>query len=533
MAAKPIPMNKVKQFLVLYQQGLGIKTISRQLEVSRNTIKAYIKRLNVLLKGDPESEKRIQSLLKMDNPALESVFLQGPMPVKSDRMQSLLVFLEKAAAASGRVGFTRSWYWERYHTEVPDGYRKTQFFAYLKQFMQATKPSMVLEHQPAKEMMVDFAGKKLHYVDRNTGEVIEVQVLVCTLPYSDYGFAIAVRSQRTEDFIGGLQACLDHLGGAPQILVPDNLKAAVIEANRYEPSLNVALNDFCAHYNMAVISTRVNKPQDKALVENHVKLVYQRVFAPLHEEVFFDLESLNRAIQALMNAHNARAMQQKPNSRLTEFTAAEKPHLKPLPAERFQLKYYSQHKVGKNNHVYVSQDKHSYSVPFRLIGLTVKLVRTTTMVYIYHQGEQVAVHARGFKQGGYTRVNEHLCSAHQAYLERSPEYYTGKAKQLSPELGELFERIFSQPRPPETLYKTCNGILNLARKASRAHIAKVCEDATSCGVYNYRFIENLFAKASKPQIESHIDTRPLPVHPNTRGAAYYQNQLFFDPNTVH
>lgn len=533
MAAKPIPMNKVKQFIVLYQQGLGIKTMSRQLEVSRNTIKAYIKRLKGLLRGDSEPAKRMLELLKMDNPALESVFLQGPAPAPNDRLQSLLVFLEKAASTSGRVGYTGLRYWNMYRQEVPDGYGRTSFFAYLKQFMQATHPSMVLSHTPAKELMVDFAGKKLHYADPITGELIEVQILVCTLPYSDYGFAIAVRSQRTEDFIGGLQACLEHLGGAPQILVPDNLKAAVIEASRYEPTLNVALNDFCAHYNMAVISTRVSKPQDKALVENHVKLVYQRVFAPLHEQTFFDLESLNDAIQALMRAHNARAMQQKPNSRLTEFTAAEKPHLRPLPVERFQLKYYSQHKVGKNNHLYVSQDKHSYSVPFRLIGLCVKLVRTATMVYIYYKGEQVAVHARGFKQGGYTRVKEHLCSAHQAYLDRSPEYYTGKAKQISPELGVLFERIFSQELPPEILYKTCNGILYLARKASLVHIAKVCEDATSCGVYKYRFIENLFAKAAKPHVEFQIDTRPLPAHSNTRGASYYQNQSLFDPETVH
>lgn len=533
MAAKPIPMNKVKQFIVLYQQGLGIKTMSRQLVVSRNTIKAYVKRLKGLLRGDPEPEKRMLEFLKMDNPALEAVFLQGPATAKSDRMQGLLVFLEKAACGQDRVGFTRTWYWDSYHAEVPAGYGKTQFFEYLKQFLQAANPSMVLPHAPAKELMVDFAGKKLHYVDRLTGELIDVQVLVCTLPYSDYGFAIALRSQRTEDFIGGLQACLEHLGGVPQILVPDNLKAAVIEANRYEPTLNVALNDFCAHHNMAVLSTRVRKPQDKALVENHVKLVYQRVFAPLHEQTFFDLETLNHEIKRLMDHHNARAMQRKPNSRLTEFAAAEKPHLGPLPAEPFQLKYYSQHKVGKNNHVYVSQDKHSYSVPFRLIGRTVKLVRTATMAYIYDQGEQVAVHARGFKQGGYTRVTEHLCSAHQAYSDRSPEYYMGKAKQISPELGVLFERIFGQPVPPEVLYKGCNGILNLAGKAPLAHIARVCEDAISCGVYTYRFIENLFAKAAKPQMEFQIDTRPLPVHSNTRGAGYYQNQTLFDPNTVH
>jgi len=138
---------------------------------------------------------------------------------------------------------------------------------------------MVLEHHPGDKLFIDFAGKKLSYIDRQTGEIIPVQVFVACLPYSDYSFAIAVKSQKIEDFIYALNACLKDIGGVPQTLVPDNLKSAIIKANNYEPTVNQALEDFANHYGTTVTPTRPRKPKDKALVENQVKLIYSRVYA--------------------------------------------------------------------------------------------------------------------------------------------------------------------------------------------------------------------------------------------------------------
>ena len=91
---------------------------------------------------------------------------------------------------------------------------------------------MVLDHKPAKRLYIDFAGKKLHYVDKSTGALIECQVFVACLPFSDYCFAMAVPSQPTEDFLCALSRCLHHLGGVPLALAPDNLKTVVVKANR-------------------------------------------------------------------------------------------------------------------------------------------------------------------------------------------------------------------------------------------------------------------------------------------------------------
>jgi transposase len=101
-------------------------------------------------------------------------------------------------------------------------------------------------------------------------------VFVACLPYSDYSFAMAVRSQHTEDLLYALGCCLQELGGVPLVLVPDNLKSAVVKASLYEPDINRAMEDFANHYHTTVMPARARKPKYKALVENQVKLIYTR-----------------------------------------------------------------------------------------------------------------------------------------------------------------------------------------------------------------------------------------------------------------
>jgi transposase len=118
---------------------------------------------------------------------------------------------------------------------------------------------MVLIHNPGEKLFVDFAGDKISYIDPDTGEIIYCQVFVACLPYSDYSFAMAVPSQGIEDFIYALSCALVYFGGAPQILVPDNLKSAIVKANKYDPEVNRALEDFANHYNFAVVPARGRK----------------------------------------------------------------------------------------------------------------------------------------------------------------------------------------------------------------------------------------------------------------------------------
>lgn len=144
--------------------------------------------------------------------------------------------------------------WDEYRKDNPDAYSYGQFFHHLQQYLRNGKPSAVLDHNPGEKLYVDYAGKPMFYVDRETGEEIKVQVFVACLPYSDYCFALAVPSQKLEDFIYALGCCLKEFGGVPQTLVPDNLKSAVIRADPYEPDLNRAPEDFAHHHGTSIIT---------------------------------------------------------------------------------------------------------------------------------------------------------------------------------------------------------------------------------------------------------------------------------------
>lgn len=312
----------------------------------------------------------------------------------------------------------------------------------------------------------------------------------------------------------------------PQALVPDNLKAAVIKADRYEPTLNRCMEDFANHYGAVVVPARPGKPQDKSLVENQVKLIYTRVFARLRNVQFFDIHSLNEAIKECVLKHNQTRMQQKPYCREERFLSAEKHLLGELPAERFQMKHYSELKVAANGHIYLKRDLHYYSVPYVHIGAKAKVIYTRSMVHIYIKGKQVAVHIRSYQKSGYSTVAEHLSSQHQVYQQRSPDYYIDRAHKHSPEFHLLVQTIFQQNRYPEQLYKTCDGLMRLQRAFPDQDFIQACEYALKHHVFTYRFIENVLKNGTAAPLER-TPERPLPEHHNIRGRDYYTGSQTF------
>jgi transposase len=516
MAGKIKPMSQIKNLLQLYKQGRSRKYMARSLGISRNTVKSYLEKLSLI-------NIDLEDLLLLEGPELERKFHAGNPAYKDERFEHLKSRLDYFEEELSRHGVNRVVLWEEYKSDYPLGYGYTQFCHHLKQQLIARKPSMILMHHPGEKLFVDFAGKKLSYVDKYTGEVIWCPVFVACLPYSDYSFVMAVRSQGIEDFIHALRCCLEYLGGVPKVLVPDNLKSAIVRANRYEPDVNRALEDFCNHYNMAIVPARVGKPKDKALVENQVKLSYSRIYAKLRNQQFFDLASLNQGIAGKNRAHNQTRMQQKPYCREERFLANERPFLQPLPKEPHEIKYYRELKAAKNNHVQLTHDNHYYSVPYQWIGERVKVIYTRSMVRIYARGEMVAIHQRDYTSGTYTTVREHLCSHHQHYLDRSPSYYMQQAERKSKVLLEVIKLLFEGGRPPEQNYRTCDGLMNLQRKTDPDIFQKACEEAIACKCYSYRFILNIIENLKKQPVQA-ASTAPLPEHGNIRGKGYY-NQL--------
>ncbi len=544
MAQKPKPMEQVKQLLILLQQGRGKKFISNALGISTNTVREYRKKVEGLGIG-------IDELLKLEGPVLEKKLFAGSPAYKDKRYDELKEKLDYFTKELTRPGVTKFLLWQEYKESCPNGYSKSQFYHHLKQHIKASRPSMVLGHKPAEKLFVDFAGDKLHYVDTTTGELVACNVFVACLPYSDYSFAMAVKQQTIEDFLHALRGCLEDMGGVPEILVPDNLKAAVTKASRYEPDINRTMEDFANHYGFAVVPARARRPKDKALVENQVKIIYSRVYAKLRNGQFHSIKELNKAIKEKIKQHNQTRMQAKPWSREEKFLAEERRLLGRLPKEGFEIKYYGTLKVQKNNHVYLGVDKHYYSVPYQHIGQEAKVRYTRSMVHIFVNGEQVAVHRRDYRQGRYTTEERHLCSAHRAYKDRSPEHYIKKAYGRHDELGQYFEEMFKQPgRHPEQLYRSCDGILSLEKKEKdKKKFKAACRIALDYEIYGYGHLKRVLGNNANFTEEAYMEqekdnrnnngNKPqgqqgagagngqagLPKHGNIRGGAYYKKSL--------
>lgn len=518
MAGTVIRMSKIKQLLQLHKEGVSNRKIASLIGINRETVGDYIKK--VKLHGFD-----IDRLLQVEDPVLEQMFSAGNPAYTEERFLVLKEKLSYFESELEKPGVTKYLLWQEYIREHPNGYRYSQFCYHLNQMSVARHPSAVLEHTPGEKLYVDFAGKTLSYVDRETGEIIAVQVFVACLPYSDYTFVMAVQSQTTDNFLYALSCCLEALGGSPKILVPDNLKAAVVKADRYEPDLNRVMEDFANHYGFVVLPARVRRPQDKSSVENQVKITYNRVYAKLRNRTFFSIEELNKAIFEKVKDHNQTRMQQKPYSREEKFLADEKDTLKALPEKRFEMKYYADLRVATNNCIYLGRDKHYYSVPYAYIGRKVKVIYTRTMVRIYLQGECIATHRRtmGF---GYTTVKDHLCSTHRHYMSRSPEYYIEQARKRSDALARIITRNFELEDIPERIYRRCDGLLSLQRKTDPVTFEKACLYALKADTVSYKSLQRIIENKTYEWIETNdeIDEK-RPSHKNIRGKEYYTNHI--------
>jgi transposase len=187
-------MSQIKQLLRLHQQGKGIKFIARTLSISKNTVKAYLEKISL-------SSLDVHSLMEMEDPLLEKKFHPGNPAYTDKRFDHFKGKLDYFEKELKKTGVTKQLLWSEYKRDYPGGYSLSQFYFHLSQQLIARKPSMVLEHLAGEKLFIDFAGKKLSFIDRDTGEVIPCQVFVACLPYSDYSFVMAVKSQGLDDFL--------------------------------------------------------------------------------------------------------------------------------------------------------------------------------------------------------------------------------------------------------------------------------------------------------------------------------------------
>ncbi len=446
--------------------------------------------------------------------------IKVPDQGRLDRLEAMLPALIKM---SRQKGMTLERLWSHYLGEDPSGYSRTRFYLYMRDYSRRASTTMHLEHKAGEKMFVDYCGDKLQLTDLTTGEVKDVEVFVSILGCSQYTYVEATASQKKEDFISSCRRALEYYGGAPRAIVPDNLKAAVTKSSKYEPLLNETFQTFGEHYSTVILPARAYKPKDKALVENAVRLVYQRIFTVLAGRVFHTLEALNAAICAALEIHNNLPLKQGESRRML-FDADEKQTLTPLPRLPYELYTVKEHKVMKNGHVAVYEDRHYYSVPYELIGKRVRVIYNSSKVQIYHQFRLVAVHTRSYRRNHYSTSPDHLASKHRFLVEWNSEFFIEKARAISPEVVQFIERLMESKQHPEQGYKACSGVLNLAKRVGTERITACCKRALEYHAISYNMLEEIVIKRLDKLPNDEDLLKPVPSHANVRGKEYYQQQ---------
>lgn len=510
---KPIAMSILKQIIRHWCNKVPLKAIARHTGVSRNTVKHYLKVIK-------QRELCCKKLLSMQNHELEQMLLEHHQTNK--RQLELLQQMPCLAEELGRTGVNRWVLWNEYKTRFSDGYQYSQFCHHLKAYLKTQNATLRIEETPGDKLYIDFAGKHMQWVDRSTGEVHQAEIFVAILGYSQLTYAQGCTSQKQADFITALDNALHYLGGVPKAIVPDNMKTAVIKPDKYEPTVNQTLSDFANHYRCTILPTRSKKPRDKALVEQMVRTVYSRIYAPLRDKTFYSLQELNGAIRDELEKHNHTLFQAKDFSRRDRF-AEEQLHLLALPTEHYEMKKIRWMQVMKNCHIRLGEDKHYYSVPYRYIGHKVKIEYTQAQVSIYHNFQRIAFHTRNYRSYGYSTIKQHLPSHHRFVSDWSAEKFINWAAGVDPQVKNYIQKVIDNKPYPEQAYKSCVGILSFAKKAGRQRLISACKRAAHFGAYNYKTIEGIITNRLDEQpLPGKQLTIDLPKHDNIRGARDYK-----------
>ncbi len=510
-------MKKIREIIRLKEDcKLSNRKVSDALKVSRPVIANVVSAF-------ANSKLNLDEVNTMSDSELERLFFGEKR--STNKAEELKSKFPGYAIELKKKGVTLQLLWEEYIEENPKGLKSTQFSFHFNNWKQDEKISMHIDHKAGDKMYIDYAGHKMEYTDRSTGEVVQAEIYVAILPASQLTYIEASSSQNQEQFMRSTERAIRYFGGVPSALVPDNLKSGVIKASIYEPVINNLFADFADHYRTAVVPARARKPKDKAHVENAVKISYRRIFAPLRNKRFYSLEELNEAIKVKLEEHNNKKLSNMKVSRRELFEEVERKELRSLPLELYPLRYIQDAKVAINYHVELRKDHHYYSVPYMLRGKQVRLIYDERSVAIYHDNIRVVQHRRSILSHKYTTKEEHMPEKHRFKDNWNPDKLKWWAEKIGKSTLWVITYILDSKKYPEQAYKSCLGILSQAKKYGNDLLELTCRKACNSERVNYKYITEEIVKIKSQYDEQMKDEHPslLPeIHENIRGKEYYK-----------
>ena len=419
-----------------------------------------------------------------------------------------------------KIGVTRQLCWEEYAQQFPNRcYSYSQFCDRYRHWLSLQKRSMRQTHQAGEKVFVDYCGPTVPIIDARTGEIRQAQIFVAVLGASNYTYAESTWTQALPDWLMSHVRLFQYLGGCPSIVVPDNLRAAVSKACRYDPDLNPSYQQLAAHYQVAVVPARPYKPKDKSKAELAVQVVERWILARLRHETFFSLGELNQRIRILLDALNQKPFKQLPGNRLQAFETLDKPALHPLPKQAYR--YVAIKTVKVNIDYHVQYEKHHYSVPHQYVGERLELHASDSLITLYFRQNKVTSHSRKSFPGTTTEP-AHMPKRHHKHQQWTPGRLKNWAKGIGADVLIWVDRQLRIKAHPEQAYRVCLGLLNLSRQYPPQRLNRACQIANREQLTRLKQIKSIL-KANRdtlpetPPVQTHLPQH----HENIRGPKHY------------
>lgn len=482
-------MNLLQDIIHRLKAGESERRIARDLQISRPTVHKYheLAEREGYLKADaPQPE----------NAGLSTALGPGRQPPK---MISNLEPYREVVKDYLQQGLEKTAIWQRLRQDhgYPGSYSSVQRF--VNRLAPEEPQAYIRVHTaPGEEMQVDFGSVGQLY-DPGSGRIRTAYVFVATLSFSRHQYAELVFDQKVVTWIALHRRALEWFGGVVRRVVPDNLKAAVIQALVYDPVLGEAYRKMALHYGFLISPTRPATPQHKGKVENGVHYV-QRNFMAGQEfaDIQFANQHLKTWVKEVAGTRQHGTTHQPP---LRLFCEVEQKVLLPLPAEPFDLCEIRTVKVHPDCHVVIAES--FYSAPYTLIGQHLDAFIRERVVELYLGQKLVVSHVRCTQAGQWQTRLEDYPPHKAAYLQRTPQVCRDLADRIGPCARQVTDQLLAD-RPLDRL-RSVQAILRLEESVGTGRLEAACARALYFGEVTYRRIKAILNAA--------LDREPLPEVP--------------------
>jgi len=517
-------MRQIREVLRLHLlANLSARKIQGATGVARTTIQEYIKRC---------SESDISSVEILDqlsddilNEKLFGITSTTISPNPSKVMPDYNA-VHQEMKRKKKTKVTLMFLWEEYKSTYGEkAYAYTQYRVYYRRYKQKLNPSMRQIHIAGEKVFVDYSGVVIPIHNQKTGEIDTAQIFVAVLGASGYTYADASLSQKQEDFIYSHVSAYRFFGGVPEVVVPDNLKSAVISNNKNGIVINESYGALARYYSMRVEPARPYKPKDKAKAEQGVQAIQRYILACFRHMKFFSVDELNEAIAALLDRYNNKVMKHLGKSRTELFEELEQDELQALPANNYVYEQYKRAKVNIDYHI--TLEKCYYSVPYEYLQKEVEVRYSTNHVRIYYNNEIIATHPRLRIVGEFSTIPEHRSPEH-AYIHNkwNPDRLRSWAKSIGEYSSVFVEDCFDAVEHKEHAYKKILAVLKMAKEYGNTEFELALIYAQENNLTATKSIRSVLDKRLYLQKSSNNRKYTTPTlfnnHENLRGADEYK-----------